>query len=418
MGDILVWRFKRNNDKHAKPNIQMNKKAADIELDKLIGIIILVIFFLIIFGAFFRPEKGWLNYVADKAEGFVRFIPGRDEIPRSPTLQIPSDLKKVYDNLYETFVKLKEIDQTKCWAEYDEIPELNKIKITIKASEKGMDMEINNQDQTLSPETIPDLKPCIIAGKASDGTNAARNFELYHALRLTTKIESRKNYVYNDVPSIEIQEEKWGKDEDLKAEDTTYNLDYSNLLYKHDSEHICFIPMVGVESPWGCDGSNIKGLDEDCVQPIREKIDECWYKDMYKYLTTEELQLEKVGRNLLTPSRPPYEVRMILDDYLNLKNPNTIHLWLQLEPEYIMISGAQLDTSGKLYRGIIYNFGLIGKDGTIWLKETNRLGNNLLLDVSTIFSASINPPDKYIPLRTNLKVNYEEVRQKTIELKP
>ena len=274
MGDILVWWFKRNNDKHAKPNIQMNKKAADIELDKLVGIIILVVFFLIIFGAFFRPEKGWLNYVADKAEGFVRFIPGRDEIPRSPTLQIPSDLQEVYDNLYETFVKLKETDQKGCWVEYKEIPELNKITITIKASEDGLDMEINNQDQTLSPETILDLKPCIVAGKAETGRDVAEYFLKYYIDGTIALPESRLYRLYKETSEIIIKEDGgFSEEEDIIADEKTYNLNFQ-YLYKHDSKHICFMPNFGTLR--GVCRSSKEGLSDHCFKSIKSwKLNEC-----------------------------------------------------------------------------------------------------------------------------------------------
>jgi hypothetical protein len=266
MGHILVRRFKTNNNRHVKSDIQMNKKADSLPMEQLIGIIILVILFFIIFGAFFRPKEGWLNYVADKAEGFTRFIPGRDEIPHPSSLEIPESLSAAYDNIYVKFRDLSQSSDQECYVKLDKtIPELNKIRIIMTGSKDGLDMEIQNQQQTISPETIPNLKPCIIAGKASDGSNVANNFEKYFGLRSVTKDPTKKDVVYNDVSSIEIKEEGWGKSADITAEGTAYNLDYSNLLYKHDSQHICFIPNVGY--PGACDGYRA-GLDNDCFPVI------------------------------------------------------------------------------------------------------------------------------------------------------
>ena len=255
----------------------MKKKAAELPLDKLIGIIILVIFLAVVSGAFFRPEKGWLNAIADKAESFARFIPGRDEIPHAPELEAPSDIQQAYDSLYKTFEDLKKLDQIACWAEYDEIPELNKITITITDTENGLTMSIiNSQGQKLDPQPLSGLNPCIVAER-SDGRIVATYFYLYY-INPGLKAPNLLPYMYHEVSSLEIKEEGFwtGEEEDMIADEETYNLDY-RILYKHDSQHICFMPNVN--SIWPCRGT-LKGLRNHCFRStfpgtVQDRVDKC-----------------------------------------------------------------------------------------------------------------------------------------------
>lgn len=254
----------------------MNKKGAALPMEQIVGIIILVVLLLVFAGAFFRPEKGWLNYVGDKAESFARFIPGRDKIPHVPNLEAPSGIQEAYDSLYETFRQLKDLDQNECWAEYDEIPELNKITILLTDTTEGLNMRIiNEKGQTLDPQPLDGLNPCIIGGTASDGSNSVRNFDLYHDLRFDSSYD-KGSLVYNEVKTITIQEEGFlQKGEDMEADGVLYDLDRTNLLYKHDSGHICFIPTVGGGFSSGCESNSLKGLDNDCIALVKNKVDRC-----------------------------------------------------------------------------------------------------------------------------------------------
>jgi len=248
----------------------MNKKAFSLPMEQLIGIIILVIFLAIIFGAFFRPEKGWLNYIASKAESFARFVPGRDQILHPEDLQLPSGIQSAYNSLSEKMNALSISTKTQCWGNYTVIPELNEVKIFIKNTTDGLSIyAVNKEGQKLEPTIIPGFKPCIIAGKIQD-TVVASAFRQYYILPATHS-QSLLSYMYKEVNSIEINEPLWGTSSDINADGTKYNLDYS-LLYKHDSTHICLIPNFN----WGSTTciAAMQGLEDFCFKNkiIQNKI--------------------------------------------------------------------------------------------------------------------------------------------------
>jgi len=245
-----------------------NKKAAGYPLEKIIGILILITVFVVLFLSFFQPEEGWLNKIAEYAQKIPSYIPGRDQIESIPGLAVPEHIEVFYDNLFDKFYDFSKTSYSECWIEYDEIPNLKKHKIQIQASEdgSGLYMWISDKHGTkLSAEFIPDLKPCIVAGYNKEDSFAAEIFVYYYDLKGNPPINDPllKDMIYSEVDSLTIS--KKGK---LIAEYSSYNLeDYGNLLYMHDSTHICFIPGFGPNGR-SCYGKE-EGLDNNCFDLMK-----------------------------------------------------------------------------------------------------------------------------------------------------
>ena len=251
----------------------MNKKAEAYPIEKVVGILILLTCFVIVFLAFFAPEEGWLNKIAETAESWARFIPGRDELPNVGEYSIPEEVQEFYDDLYDKFEKLSELPGEECWINYTPIPNLKKYEIVLEESKKGDGayMWILHEGRRLDNLFVPNIKPCIIAGKARDGSDAAENFHSFILLSSYPRFPQLGDNIYNELSSLTI--EKKGKL--ITKEGDSYNIDYGYLLYKHNPalsssptsvlSHICFMPYRAGNT---CKSSE-NALRKGCIDKIK-----------------------------------------------------------------------------------------------------------------------------------------------------
>lgn len=266
----MVWWFKRKHNIHAQLIIliKMNKKAEAYPIEKVVGILIIITCFVIVFLGFFAPEEGWLNKIAETAESWARFIPGKDKLPAVGEENIPSDIREFYDDLYDKLILLSESDTQECLLDYKELPNFKKYSIVLEKSveDDGTYMWIHYGDQRFDNLFIPNIKPCIVAGK--EGVFIiAENFLVNYGFKIP---QHPMNLLYKESSSLIIS--KGGK-LTVEGEDTDYDLnEHSNIIYKYDKNHICFIPYAkNTLFETGCHGKE-QGITQPCFDLIKSYI--------------------------------------------------------------------------------------------------------------------------------------------------
>ena len=156
----------------------MKHKKALFGLERTAGLLVLLVFLALFILVVFRPEQGWLPAVAKQAEIFRTFIPGEDSLKEKTELTLSQELETAYDSLYTAFTEGQKSPNTKCIIYYKEVPELNKWSLGFVKGDNEMLIKITNPDgQTKTPKTIPNLVPCIVAGKQGQRI-PAQNFYL------------------------------------------------------------------------------------------------------------------------------------------------------------------------------------------------------------------------------------------------
>jgi len=285
----------------------MNKKAAALPMEKLIGIIILVVFLAVVAGAFFRPEKGWLNAIADKAESFARFIPGRDKVPHVPGLEISEDIVESVEYYCDEFKKLltNNYDDQKCLLKIPLLPDLQGTTVTISNTEKGIYLKLLNKehqvDLTCSVEDENKrIQVCAIVGN-TEVENFYNNY-----LRDPTKIGS-ESPEYLEVANVAINYEgfdynehgivittKSGRTINHELETNKGVVGNVNILYKPDEDHICYIPT---EDGYARCRPRGEVLDDDCLtdedEYILRSLSECGQNSFLKLVDVFEQSKEE-----------------------------------------------------------------------------------------------------------------------------
>lgn len=236
----------------------MNKKAMTLQV--MIGILIFSIAGISILFWIFSPGEG----LAGKIQALTPVTEFPDITTTKPQLkeiEVSSEANAVYDTIRDALEKGKASTKSQCIIIYDEFPDLQDFKIILASATDGTNMYILDPNERIAKQfAINDIRPCAIAGG-----DAARIF-LYNK-RTPLVVERFPEFTEFNLLAIT------GK-VDLIADDKEYDLEDEglkiggrevSLLYKADSNHVCFFTTFDGDLAGICN-ANEDGLDDDCIR--------------------------------------------------------------------------------------------------------------------------------------------------------
>ena len=241
----------------------------------LIPIVVLVILVMA-----FYSDGGLFGNLKSGTNDTLSYLPdvsfGAEEVePTKPTL--PSNHQKAVDKLVKTMKEMKDSGNQNCFGNYGGLPELGEQGTLLQFSQDGDDVVLVAGTEggivQAHREVIEDVKLCVIAGTES-------KMENFHNIFLNDKSWDEKenliktnNDYFNPVSNtIQIYYSTKGKNGNIirihelgenEGKDGINNFQDAGIIYTPDGEHICFFPTV--QGDLTCDGSNDKGLDNDCL---------------------------------------------------------------------------------------------------------------------------------------------------------
>lgn len=142
----------------------MNKKAVS---GTLITAMILLIFAGIIIAIFFLPNS-LLPEIAEQTKRFERFLPGRSKEDIPSGIGAPEEIKKIFDDLYDAFIKAK--GKEDCYIKYTSL-DIGEYIIELEyiEAEKGIHMRlINEKKQLISNHFVNGIQHCIALPNKKD----------------------------------------------------------------------------------------------------------------------------------------------------------------------------------------------------------------------------------------------------------
>lgn len=235
-------------------------------LGAIITLIILLIFLGVVIIYVLGPE-GVLPKAAEIGDWFAnKELAGLKKEKGKIIVKSDKNVEESYENIVSIF---RNEDKGPCVLNGKSLASNFKgLKISLTENNGDTSINLINQDgQIVKNGRIGGRVPCIVG----EG-DAAKNFENNY---LKGKCESNCPKDYS-LANIEIQ-----------SDNTIYSNGQkrgfkSDLLFKTRDGNICFFPVyAGWFTKFGCDSSK-EGLDDDCIDKIKEKIPECSKNEVAK----------------------------------------------------------------------------------------------------------------------------------------
>ena len=254
----------------------MNNKAIT-PLQKISGIIILLVFLVMFIFAFFAP-KGLLPKVIEESSIFKTFIPEKEGLDKQDKFSIPVDLKKDFDFLCNSIKDYK--DSENCIISYKTFSNLeDRFQILFKdAGESLLIQLVSSKGQILDFCKVEGLKPSVVAGKNNAAKNFYNNHLWYHLWKSPPKCSPNCKPEYTEAHQVALA---WAltdyKERGILASlkdglEIKSDMQDQQFIYKPDKEHIAFFPTYDGMTlnllKIGCDADEV-GLDNDCLKDIQ-----------------------------------------------------------------------------------------------------------------------------------------------------
>ncbi len=252
----------------------MDKKGT---VKRIMSIFLITTVGLIILYTLFFPDQLGAKIVnlTPKVLEYVNITIGEEIEPTK--VEIPADIDAVFNNLTRAFEKGITSKNTYCLIPYPAINEKTAFKgynISLEVAPDGMWIILNGRErgmQELKRTKIMGIgRPCVVGGKAEyEGKKyvAAENFYNNWILKKSKKLYPEYTPWYKF--SITGKYELTVGEGTLDLEDN--NLKYAgkevDLLYKANSNHICFFATFDDwDDPLGKCNADEDGLDDDCLE--------------------------------------------------------------------------------------------------------------------------------------------------------
>ena len=223
---------------------------------------VMAIFLLIVLLQVSFGKGALLDRVKNSALGKIAIYTGiiKEDIYITPT-KAPDELKKAFDNLYET---LKDIpkESENCFIKYNPINVPKGFKIELTYVEKKLYLKLSNpQGLILAIENVTGLEPCVVAGIRDSKKMTKVFYDNYLTGKLKEPLEkpdfslTRQILLSGDrnIESILLD------DKPTKIDDETH----TEYLYVPEKNKICFFPTHPRGWKWGCDAGD-NSLDSEC----------------------------------------------------------------------------------------------------------------------------------------------------------
>lgn len=259
----------------------MNNKGA---LSTVIVAIVMVAFLLLALALYFiGPEALYVGLTQgiDKAVEKV-FSAFKKEQFKGPTAEIDKNVEDSYNSIVSV---LRSEGKGPCLLKRGDLASNFKdYRILLSKTEDGgiFVQLIDKKDVTLKRDTVFGKLPCVIG----EG-DAAKNF--YDNYLANKVCEPNCKSDYTTANNIEFK-----NGDSIYVNGEKRSIKDGNLIFKTKDGNICFfqtysgltVNPIDWYTKWGCDAAQ-EGLDDDCINKIKERIPECKKEDDWPVILQE-----------------------------------------------------------------------------------------------------------------------------------
>ena len=236
--------------------------------------------FVIIFLAVFQGLSGNLRGAEDQL--LLGELPGETAEIKQELFQVDKNLETTTNSLFKAF--LTQYGNENCFIEYDDtgFDDLNKKQIVFEVTSTGMKGTLlNDVGVPVMKEDFPGLKPCVVFDKNKEGADVSdviygMHFNPPSVRRVLKKRNGDDFFELKNVLMVEHGLPGFSEKQ-IQIDNINYDSE-TNLLYRADAKHICFIPTKDGDS--SCDGDTM--LDDDCFLEYEGKLKMCLGKEEAK----------------------------------------------------------------------------------------------------------------------------------------
>ena len=237
---------------------------------KIMMWVVLILFLLVFFFAFYSKDKGFISKIANLALVAERFLPVEPSKEVKQDESLPQAAINVQKNFMQEISQYR--DKEKCLLEFSSLTRLGDLRIELSNYE-GITSRI---EKPVGKEGGIKLNP--IATSDQQLRVCAIESEAFYKCHLDSQKKDCSQQIYKTVNLIEITKES------IIIDGNSYKLG-QGFLFKPDKNNICFIPIhtsTGdswykfwqVFTKWGCEaGKNT--IDDDCLAIIHKNLPSC-----------------------------------------------------------------------------------------------------------------------------------------------
>jgi len=320
------------------------KKKGDLKTEPFIHLFIILAAFLLIVWFFFLSPHG-LSALTKLGEKIgLSNLPIKPEVKEKEVTELPIEVEESFDSLVEAIEKGKSNPKSDCLIKYKTFPEEikdNNIKVS-EESGGGLSLTaFNKLGQVKSQKSIEGLKPCY---------------------------NDNKLKIYNSNKIIINEKDKINAGKDIGYEDVTVLGGNYKLLYKGDSNNICFLTE--------CDNNcfNDLTLNQDkvfCDGLEKERWSNVFFEKTY-YGDKDDWKLDKTGW-LESELWRYYKVDADKRVPGKFKEAGIMKQDFEKVFRLTFLKDVEHNDLGVWYEGKYYGEGIYGEDG--WCIENKGIGH-------------------------------------------
>lgn len=263
----------------------MNKKG---DLSLMMKILFLFIVFAVMLFVYSDLNAKTMKVIPENPEGGAT--------KNIADIKAGDESSSIYSSLVSAFERAAKSSDTKCYVKVDDFPEFKDDKVIVSNINSETWMRIDDKDGRIAKESadnpnLAKILPCIVAGQyaqqfADNVFKNANNVPDYFELAKDKKI------IITEKDKINFDGTEYSTEDN-----DCCGSQLSNILYKSDANHLCFIatykeasniggPIGWVASGWNWLGERFTGktnacpvsdgkVGSDCIAKVTETLKAC-----------------------------------------------------------------------------------------------------------------------------------------------